>query len=78
MSIWNLKSSESATVKQINSDLAVAFRDRLHHLGFNAGERVTCIRHTPFNGPRIYFIGDSVFSLAEDIAIAVEIEEAKK
>lgn len=74
MSIWNLKSSESATVKQINPELSVTFRDRLHHLGFNAGEQVICIRRTPFNGPRVYLIGDSVFSLAEDIATAVEIE----
>lgn len=74
MTIWNLKSNESATVKQINPKLSATFRDRLHHLGFNAGERVTCVRRTPFNGPGIFLVGDSVFSLAEDIATAVEIE----
>ena len=78
MSIWNLKSNQTAVVKQIDPALSPAFRDRLEHLGFNAGEEILCMRCTPFNGPRVFRVGDSIFSLAQDIASAVEIEERSK
>lgn len=75
MSLWNLKSNQSARVRGIDPSLPATFRDRLEHLGFAAGEQVACVRRTPFNGPRVYRVGDSVFSLAQDIASAVLIEE---
>jgi Fe2+ transport system protein FeoA len=75
MSLWNLNLNQSARVKGFDPSLPDTFRDRLEHLGFAAGEDVACVRRTPFNGPRVYRVGDSIFSLAQDIASAVLIED---
>jgi len=71
MTLWNLTPSQHATVKSIGTTCPELFKSRLGDLGFYPGERIVCLRRTPFGGPRIYQVGQSVFSLAEDIASLV-------
>ena len=77
MKLWDLPPSTRATVKTIAAKLSPEYRKRLGELGLLDGETVECLRHTPFGGPRIYKIGDCVFSIARDIAAEVEIQAAK-
>jgi ferrous iron transport protein A len=73
MNLWDLPPSTRATVKTIATGLTPAYRKRLSELGLQDGEVVECVRHVPFGGPRIYKIGDCVYSIARDIAAEVEI-----
>jgi ferrous iron transport protein A len=73
--LWDLTPNQQALVKSIGLDCSELFKGRLGDLGFYPGERIICIRRTPFGGPRIYQVGASVFSLAEDIATAVLVDE---
>ena len=66
--LWNLSPDQQATVKGIVDSCPELFKRRLGDLGFYPGECIVCLRRTPFGGPRVYQVGHSVFSLAEDIA----------
>lgn len=77
MVLWSLPRGLSAKVRELGNSLPSQYRVRLSELGFREGEIVQCLRWTPFGGPRIYQVGDSVFSLASDVATFVEIEDVR-
>jgi Fe2+ transport system protein FeoA len=74
-SLWNLSPARQARVKTIIDTCPELFKSRLGDLGFYPGERIICLRKTPFGGPRVYQVGHSVFALAQDIASFVLISE---
>lgn len=74
MTLWHLPRSRKARVIGTATRLSHSYRLRLEELGFRQGGEVTCLRKTPFGSPRIYLVGDSVFSLARDVAEQIEIE----
>lgn len=74
MSLLDLRPNDQATITSIHASMPDDYRLRLIELGFAEGERVTCVRLTPFAGPPVYKIGDSVFSIASDVAALVEVE----
>jgi Fe2+ transport system protein FeoA len=74
VTLWHLPRSRKARVIGTAPRLAHAYRLRLEELGFRKGGEVTCLRKTPFGSPRIYLVGDSVFSIARDVAEQIEIE----
>jgi Fe2+ transport system protein FeoA len=73
--LWNLKVNQSAVVSGFSTKLAESFVSRLSALGFRNGQKVLCLGETPFGGPRIFQIGDSVFSLAGDLATGIVIDK---
>lgn len=52
------------------------FIRRLREVGFHEQNSVKCVRHTPFYGPKVYCVGNAIFSVANDIAqeIVVKVE----
>jgi Fe2+ transport system protein FeoA len=78
MNLWELPIGHLATLKSFSSDLPISYQVRLQDLGFEIGSAVFCERWTPFGGPRVYRVCDSVFSLAKDIATFVELSEVVK
>lgn len=75
MKLWSLNEKSSALVSSFDDDIDPLYQQRLRELGFDAGCEILCLRKTPFGGPRVFQIGDSVFSLAQELAKKVNIEE---
>lgn len=73
MTLWDLQQKTSAVVTGFAPEISDKYQQRMAELGFAHGEQVTCIKKTPFNGPRVYKIGDSVFSVDKDIASQILI-----
>lgn len=71
--LWDLLPLDAACIVDISPLIDKSYRNRLHDLGFLVGEVVACVRRTPFQGPRLFKIGDSVFSLDRDIAQSVMV-----
>lgn len=74
--LWQLSVAGRAVVSCISNDLPKAYQTRIQDFGFLPGQPVECLRHTPFNGPRLFQLGDSILSLdqatAEGILILIE------
>lgn len=79
MTLWDLPQNAKALVSGFAQEISDKYRLRLDDLGFASGEEVTCLKTIPFNGPRVYKIGDSVFSVDREIAsqILVSNEQIK-
>lgn len=75
MNLWELPMGQLATLKGFSKDLPESYQNRLQDLGFEVGGSVFCERWTPFGGPRVYRVCDSVFSLAKDVATFVELKD---
>lgn len=68
MTLWNLSENESANIDAFGDLMDSRYQTRLRELGFDSSSSILCLKAAPFNGPKVYQIGDSVFSLTEDIA----------
>lgn len=75
MTLWELRPGSVGIIQGIPESLEARFQDRLVELGFGAGQQVECLRKTAFGGPGVYRVGDSIFSLGSDVALAVRIED---
>lgn len=76
MRLWDLQKLQTGRIDRLDEGLSEAFRRRLLDLGFSPGEPVECLRVTPFGAPRVYRMGDSVFSLPQEIAQQVWVAES--
>ena len=74
MKLWNLKEKQKAQILSFSSEMDGQYLSRIRELGFSETALIECIKRIPFGGPRVYQIGDSVFSITEDIAGKIEIE----
>lgn len=68
MTLWELPQLDSAVLKGFETTTPDRYKSRLCELGFEEGGEVTCMRVTPFGGPRVYKIGDGVFSIDREMA----------
>ena len=75
MSLWILPKHKSALIEGFSENLPAGYLMRLRELGFEKHEKVRCLKKAPFRGPRVYQVGDSVFSMAQDIAELIYIRE---
>lgn len=71
--LWDLSPHNAARIVEIQPHAEESYRNRLNDLGFLVGEAVTCVRRTPFQGPRVFKIGDSIFSLDRETALTVVV-----
>jgi len=68
MSLWQMSLNASKTIEDYASSIPGPYLNRINDLGLKKGESVRLIRETPFGGPKVYQVGDSVFSLSKEIA----------
>lgn len=73
MTLWDLTQNEVAFISGFSDLLSEKYRARMRDLGVGSGETIRCERKIPFNGPRIYRVGGSIFSIDRDIASQVLI-----
>jgi Fe2+ transport system protein FeoA len=74
--LWGLKEGSEAVISNLSESIPQRYRRRLRELGFHVDERVSCVRRTFAGGPRLYRVGNCVYSLESEIAGAIEINEA--
>lgn len=72
--LWNLAVGQSAKVDEISHQLDAKYRERLMDIGLSPGQLVVCVRQTPFGGPKVYQIGQSLFSFDRDVCENVLIK----
>ena len=72
MSIWTLKAGLSARVTSI-VNCSEEFILRLSEIGISVGTEVYCVKETPFGGPKVFSMSDSVFSLDQELASKIII-----
>ena len=75
MNLWDLPQFSQASIKSYKDSIPGNYQLRLRELGFEEGERVTCLRSAPFGGPKVFKVGDSVFSLAKDVAEEIQVSD---
>lgn len=73
--LWELKKLSSGKILSLCETAAPNECVRLHELGLITGQEITCLKASPFKGPRIYKVSDSIFSLAQEVANKIMIEE---
>ena len=76
MSLTTLTVNCEGEIRGFSPELSDNIKQRLRELGFQEGERVKCLRQIPFGGPKVYLVGDAVFSLAADVSSHVLITRA--
>ena len=74
MTLWELNPSSHATISKLSKNLHKQLYSRLNDLGFIPTETITCLRASPFNGPRVFQVSDSVFALDREIAQLIQVE----
>jgi Fe2+ transport system protein FeoA len=67
-SLWNLSVNATAIIDAISETLDSKYRQRLADLGIVPGEEIFCVRNTPFGGPKIYQLRESLFSFDREIS----------
>lgn len=78
MKLWDLPQKTKARVSGFANEISAQYRLRLDELGFARGEEITCLKRLPFNGPGVYKIGDSVFSIDREIADQILISSEQQ
>ncbi len=74
LSLWELPINEEALISAVFPILNAKLILRLEELGFEENAPISCLKKMPFKGPKIFQIGDSIFSLTKEIASAVTIK----
>jgi Fe2+ transport system protein FeoA len=72
--LWQLRRGESRTVGGFDARLRDVYRTRLVELGFNPGAAVTCVVAPRLGAPRLYRVGNAVYSLERQVAELVTLE----
>lgn len=73
MNAWELQQNQQGKIIQIN-DSPKEVIARLDDLGFSVNEILTCLKHPPFQGPRVYLNSHGVFSLEKEVARLIEVQ----
>ncbi len=73
MNAWQLSPDTTAIIIKFSiSNLQT--KQRLHDLGFQIGESMTCLKSTPFGGPKIYKCDWGIFSIERELAEGIEVQ----
>ena len=63
-SLWALEEKEAGYVESLDLEgLDQDVATRLREIGLGQGNFVSCLKILPFNGPKVFQVDDSVFSL---------------
>lgn len=73
MTLWEIKTKQSALVDGLDPTLVPAVFQRLTEMGFAEGQGIQCLRRSPFKGPLVLQLGDCVYSLEQNIANRIHI-----
>ena len=73
--LWSLKAGEHGRIVGFDNALAENYRVRLMELGFHPGERVSCLQAPAFSSPKVYRVANTVFSLDEEVAAHIVMED---
>ncbi|MCB9026071.1 MAG: ferrous iron transport protein A [Bdellovibrionaceae bacterium] len=73
MNAWNLQQNQSGKIICFNESTKAIVK-RLEDLGFTQGEIISCLKYSPFNGPRVYKNSHGIFSLEEEVAKLIEVQ----
>ncbi|EKE82904.1 FeoA family protein [Idiomarina xiamenensis] len=76
MTLWEMKAKQQALIHSLSAKLSPAVAGRLHEMGFNAGQAILCLRRSPLRGPLVVQVGDCVYSLEQEVAQAVLLEQS--
>ncbi len=76
-SLWDIAEKQTALIEDLDHSLEICLSTRLKETGFDFGQSVTCLKKLPLNGPRLYQVADSVFSIEKSVAEKIYIKEAK-
>lgn len=71
--LWSLPQGQKALITHLDKELTDEFRVRLEELGIHPGETVECVKSIPFGGPKVYQVGESIYSLDEQIGEKIQI-----
>lgn len=74
MTLWDLKPNNKAIILGYDKELETSVCQRLIDLGFVIGSKVECVRKTPFSGPQVFFINETLFAFEKQIANCVFID----
>ncbi len=72
-SLWSLQAGEICRIQDFAGELAVSYRERLMEFGFFPGEVVSCLQSPALGAPKVYRVGNSVFSLDDEIATRIVV-----
>jgi len=72
-SLWAMQENMTAIIDQLSLELKTEHILRLREIGIEKGQSITCLKITPFKGPHVFQIGDSVFSLEASLASKIFI-----
>lgn len=75
MTIWDLPTTQSATISSLAAGIQPQLNQRLAEMGFNPGQFLKCIRRAPFKGPLVIQIQDSVYSIDKQIAELIYVSK---
>jgi Fe2+ transport system protein FeoA len=73
MAIWKISNKQSANIKP--NIMSVSF-ERLHEIGFVAGQAIWCLYRNPLKGPLVLQANNYEFSLKQSIANRINISVA--
>lgn len=76
LTLWDIKVKQNAQINSLCSSLNGAVSQRLDEMGFNPGQNVICLRRSPLKGPVVVQIGDSVYSLEQEVANKILLASA--
>lgn len=72
MNLWDLKPNEIGTILSIEATGSSA--DRLYSLGFEPGQDAQYLYKTALNGPRVFRLNETIYSLSSAVASQVIIQ----
>lgn len=66
--LWELNVQESAQIHGLDSNLEESVKTRLHEMGFEEGQSISCTRRSKINGPMVVQLGGTALALEQKIA----------
>lgn len=72
MNLWDLQPNEIGTILSI--DTSSASSERLYSLGFESGQEAEYLYKTALNGPRVFRLNDTIYSLSYAVASQVKVQ----
>jgi Fe2+ transport system protein FeoA len=73
--LWDMNAGDTAELAGWSDALPQVYETRLLELGFRPGATVACVQRPRFGAPRIFRVGNAVFSLEDTIGCAVLIRQ---
>jgi len=69
--LWQMKRGVQSVIEGFDTALESSVKARLEELGFHQGARVLCTQAPRLGAPKLYKVGNAVYSLEKPIAECV-------